>query len=239
MRLWPTRRARWIVLPALLVVALGGCGSGSQSEATPVTVFNVSSDPGAGLSAANARHHVLLTRAEVKQDFDALLSSHAKLVAALMHQVGSGDDHPAAAIAALAANTQSLTNAVTLIYGPDAGRAFAQLWEQHTQFFIDYAQADRTDNTKAKEQAESRLVDYQNDFGSFVSTATGGGVDLVTVTHLLHGHVEDMTRYIDADVAGHTADAQQLLDRAIAHMHVIADAVSDAIARQHLATVHP
>ena len=37
----------------------------------------------------------------------------------------------------------SLTGAIELVYGTDAARAFAQLWEQHTQFFIDYAQAVR------------------------------------------------------------------------------------------------
>jgi hypothetical protein len=233
------RRALHLAPAALLVLALAACGSGSHPEATPVTVFNVSSDPGANLPAVNARHQVRLTRAEVKVSFDALLSNHAKLVAALMHEVGAGNDHPNAAIAALATNTQLLTNAIAMIYGTDSARAFAQLWEQHTQFFIDYAQADRNHDHKAKDEAEDRLTDYQNDFGSFVSTATGGRVPLLAVTRLLHGHVEDMTDYIDSDVAGHAAEARHLLDQAVAHMHIIAGAVSDAIVRQRLATVRP
>jgi hypothetical protein len=223
----------------LLVVALGGCGSGSHPQATPVTVFDVQSDPGANLPATNARHHARLTRAEVKASFDSLLTRHATLVAALMHEVGGGNDQPTAAIRALAANTQSLTDAIALIYGSDGARAFAQLWEQHTQFFIDFAQATRAHDGQAEHEAEDRLADYQNDFANFLATATGGGVPLVAVTRLLHGHVEDMTDYIAADVAGRTGDAQHLLDRADAHMHVIAKAVADAIVRQHLATVSP
>ena len=86
-------------------------------------------------------------------------SLDSALVGAPTHQVGAGNDPPTAAIDALAANTQALTDAIALVYGRDAGRAFAQLWEQHTQFFVNYAQADRLHNHSAKEVAESQLAE--------------------------------------------------------------------------------
>ena len=181
----------------------------------------------------------MLTAAVLRTTLDSLLSKHAVLVATLMHEVGAGNDHPTAAVKALAANTEALTDAIALVYGSDAARAFAQLWEQHTQFFIDYAQAVRSHDGAAKDEAESRLLDYQHDFASFLSTATDAGVGLVAVTGLLHAHVADLTSYIQADVDGHTADARRILARAVAHMHVIAAAVARAIAVQHLKTVVP
>ena len=237
----PGRRlATTVLLVALPAGLLGACGSSSSpSDATsPVTVFNIAADPGVNLPAA-ATGHARLTTAVLRTDLNAVLAQHAVLVAALMHEVGAGNDNPVAAIRALAANTKSLTDAISLVYGRAGGRAFAQLWEQHTQFFIDYAHADRVGDGSAKRLAIRRLVDYQNDFASFVSTATAGGASLVAVTALLHTHVEDLTSYIDADVAGHTAEAKQLLTQTVAHMHVIAKAIADAIAAQHLTTVIP
>jgi len=219
-----------------LVSALGACGSSSHESVTPVTVFNLSADPAQHIPAVKANPAVL-TAAVLRTTLDALLAKHAELVIALAHQVGAGNDSPNAEVNALAANTQNLTDAIALVYGRDAARAFAQLWEQHTQFFVNYAQADRSHDHKAKEDAESQLADYQSDFASFLSTATAGGVGLVAVTSLLHTHVTDITSYIDADVAGHTALAAELQTHAVTHMHIIARAIAAAIAAQHLATV--
>jgi hypothetical protein len=227
-----------LAVAALLAGSVAACGSSNSDSTSPVTVFNISADPGVSLPAA-ATGHARLTTAVLRTDLDTVLAQHAQLVADLMHQVGAGNDAPTAAIHSLAANTTALTDAISLIYGPEGGRAFAQLWEQHTQFFIDYAHADRVHDGGAKRLAQRRLLDYQNDFANFVTTATAGGAPLLAVTQLLHGHVQDLTSYIDADVAGHHDEAHRILTQAVAHMHVIAKAIADAIAAQHLKTVIP
>jgi hypothetical protein len=228
---------------AVTIVAVAGglaaCGAGSHRSSAAVSVFDLAADPARNIPAANPRHPVVLTVAQVHAAFDTLLSQHVTLVAALMHEVGAGQTDVHTSVAKLAANTQSLTDAIAVVYGTDAARAFAQLWEQHSQFFVDYAQATRDHDDKAKDEAEDRLHDYQNDFASFVTTATAGGVPLVAVTDLLHGHVDDLTRYIAADVAGDSTDAGEILRQAQAHKRVIAKSVADAIAAQHLASVTP
>ncbi len=57
------------------------------------------------------------------------------------------------------------------------------------------------------------------------------------MTNLLHGHVEDLTRYIEADVDGNAAEAARILVQAVTHIRVIANAVAGAIIAQHLTTV--
>jgi hypothetical protein len=228
---------------AVMVAAFAGglatCGAGAHRSSTAVSVFDLAADPARNIPAVDPRDPVVLTVAALHASFDSLLSQHVTLVAALMHEVGAGDADVHAAVDALAANTQSLTDAIAVVYGTDAARAFAQLWEQHTQFFVDYAQATRDHDRKAKDEAEDRLRDYQNDFASFVTTATAGGVALVVVTNLLHDHVDDLTRYIVADVAGDSTDAGRILRQAQAHMRVIANSIANAIAAQHLASVTP
>ena len=232
------RRTSVLAASALLACGLAACGSGSHSSSSPITVFDVSADPSGNLPPA-PKHPSPLTTSTLRSTVDALLSKHVVLVAALAHRVDIGDTSAPAAVAALTANTASLTAAIDQVYGTDAARAFEQLWAQHTQFFLDYAHAARNHDGHGKATAESELGDYQNDFAAFVSTATAGGASLRDVTALLHGHVEDITSYIDADVAGHAADATRILTAAVAHMHVIAGAVSHAIALQHLKTVTP
>ncbi len=188
---------------ALTAGLLSGCASGSHQAATPITVFNLAADPAQQIPAPDPKRPPL-TAAALRRAFDTLLSEHVTLVAALAHAVdtGNGDATPTDAVKALAANTQALTDALASVYGRDAARAFAQLWEQHTQFFIDYAQSARTNDSAGKALAKSQLHDYQSDFASFVTTATAGGVELVAVTNLLHTHVDDITSYVDADVSG-------------------------------------
>ena len=238
------RRHRSRVLAGIAITVLlagsSACGSSQSDEArSPITVFNVAADPAANIPTTVPGHAVTLTAAQVRTTLNSLLAAHATLVGELMHEVGRGNDHPTAAIAALTANTQSLTDAIAVIYGTDGARAFAQLWEQHTQFFIDYAWADRTKSGSEKALSLRRLLDYQRDFASFVSTATANGASLIAVTDLLHTHVHDLTGYIDADTAGHRATARRLLAQSVTHMHVIATAIADAIAAQHLSTVTP
>ena len=224
---------------AMFVAALAACGSSSHAATTPVTVYNISADPGDNLPAIDAKHRVVLTTAVLRSTLDSVLSTHATLVAALMVRVGDGDTAPIEQVKALASNTRALTDVVARVYGNEAARAFAQLWEQHTQFFIDYAQADRDHSNAAKRLAQGQLLDYQNDFASFVSTATASDASLTAVTGLLHAHVHDLTSYIDAEVAGHETEARQILTQAVANMHIIAKAISDAIAAQHPDTVAP
>jgi len=231
-------------LPALgatlvLVAGLAACGSSSHAATTPVTVYDVSADPGKNLPTTDAKHRVVLTTAMLRSTLDSLFSKHVTLVAVLMHQVGEGDANPTIQIGALVANSQALTDVVARVYGRDGARAFAQLWEQHTQFFIDYAHADHVHSNAAKHLAQEQLLAYQNDFASLLTSATASAASLPAVTGLLHAHVHDLTSYIDADVAGHDSVARQVLVHAVATMHVIAKTVADAIAAQHLRTVAP
>lgn len=232
-----TASALTTAVAIVIGVTAAACGSSAHESSTPVTVFSLSADPGQDIPVTTPSRRVVLTAAQLRETLDTQLTKHTTLIAALMHKVGRGSLSTGPAVRALSANTQSLTDAIAVVYGTPAGRAFAQLWEQHTQFFIDYAQATRDHDRGAKEEAESRLRDYQNDFGSFVSTATAGGVPLAAVTSLLHGHVEDLTRYIEADVDGDAAEAAHILVQAVTHIRVIANAVAGAIIAQHLTTV--
>ena len=60
----------------------------------------------------------------------------------------------------LVQNTEDLTLAVGLIYGPVGARAFYQQWAQHTQFLVDYAVAVGQDNDPAADEARAHLADY-------------------------------------------------------------------------------
>jgi hypothetical protein len=231
------RHARRFGATAVLIATLAACGSSSQASSPPITVFDVAADPSQSLLALDTEHHVALTAAALRSTLDSLLSKHATLVAALVDDIVAGSTTPNAAINAVTANNGALTNAIDQVYGENAARAFAQLWGQHTQFFVDYASAAYRHDGSAKEEAESKLRDYQNDFASFVDTATAGGTSLAAVVGLLHGHIHDITGYVDAAVSGDRLATRRILAESVVHMHAIAKAVTRAILAQHLKTV--
>ena len=146
---------------AVTVVALAGglatCGTGAHRSSAAVSVFDLAADPARNLPAVDPRHPVVLTVAALHASFDSLLSQHVTLVAALMHEVGAGDaDITRRSTPWRQIRSRSPTR-IAVVYGTDAARAFAQLWEQHSQFFVDYAQATRDHDGKAKHEAEDRL----------------------------------------------------------------------------------
>jgi hypothetical protein len=230
------RAAVALAVLALFAVVFEGVGSHSRTTDAPVVVFDVAADPG---EAVPVVHQAALEVSTLRTQLDSLLSQHVVLVAALAHAVDAGDDNPTAAVRALTKNSQALTGAIATVYGPDAGRAFEQIWEQHTQFFVDYAQAARAHDGGKRGEAINRLNDYQNDFASFLSTATDGSAPIAAVSVLLHGHVEDLLRYIDDDVAGKRAEAEHDLQQAVGHMRVISRTVANAIAAHSPDTIKP
>ena len=89
----------------------------------------------------------------------------------------------------LVANTDDITAAVGLVYGPVGARAFNQQWAQHTQFLVDYAVAISRGDDAAATLAREQLQIYAEDSGSFFATATTGGLPADAVRELLDTHV--------------------------------------------------
>jgi hypothetical protein len=182
----------------------------------------------AELSSPAADLRVALTR---------LLSEHAALAMEATRQgFDAGDlEDPefAAAAGALQGNTDDLVAAIDSIYGADAAQAFRAQWEAHIGFFVDYTVGLVTEDQAAQDQAVADLGTYIEDFGQFLSDATGGNLPADAAKAALGEHVTQLKEQLDAYAAGDFETAYATAREAYAHMAMTADALSLAIIQQN------
>jgi hypothetical protein len=213
----------------ILIPLLASCGGDTKTATLKPKTFALRSDPRADIESIDPTRGKVMTKAELHAVLDRLLSEHSALAVQLMRSVVDGSPDQTPITDALLANTAELTGAIGVVYGPDGAFAFDQLWKQHIQFFANYAAA----TSKAeREKAMSDLHDYQTDFSSFTTTATGGRLPLEAVVNLLHTHIDQLIRALEAYRSGDYVKAVASQHEARAHMYEISAGLAGAIADQ-------
>ncbi|MET0726776.1 MAG: copper amine oxidase [Acidimicrobiales bacterium] len=174
--------------------------------------------------------------AELRAGLTHLLQEHVYLAGLAVNQaVADGGDLAAPAtsdaVAALDANSVELSDAITSVYGDEAGEQFLELWRNHIGFFVEYTLGGATGDTAKQDAAKQKLDDYRADFGAFIDSATGGELPADTVADNLQVHVNTLVEAIDSILAG-SPEVFPKLQAAAQHMPSTALALSSAIVTQ-------
>jgi hypothetical protein len=189
---------------ALLLVALVlGCAkekpAATAALAAAVTAppVEVADNTAAGVVTAE---EAVLDAGALRLVLEQLLGEHVLLIA------GAATDHAQGmptgqALGVVEDNTRALSDAIALVYGDVGGRAFASLWSQHVAFFLDHARGTAEGDRLAVREADEHLEHYEQGFGSFTATATGGALPAEAVAQLLSVHVADINGYVAARLA--------------------------------------
>jgi hypothetical protein len=185
-----------------------------------MTTMTTAPAAGAGFSKAD----------DLRVTLNRLLGEHM-LVAGDATQVAlDGGKSFDAAAGALQGNTDDLADAIGGLYGADAKAAFANQWNAHNGYFVNYTTATAKDDEAAKKVAVAGLAKYQKDFGAFLAGATGLPADAVEAQ--LQMHVTHTAMVVDAfgkkDYPGSYAD----LAMGYTHIGGLADTLAAAIAAQ-------
>lgn len=213
-----------------VVVALAACGGDDAFEdAGPVFALDraVTTD----IEPVDPARTDVVPAPALRLVLQDLLTEHSDLSVRAMRLASDGAPLEAT-LAELTANTDDLTRAIGLVYGPEGAEAFDQLWTNHIEFFNDYAAAVGAGDEAAAAEIGVKLDHYENDFSSYVDTATSGEADFHDVLHVLHGHVGQLLEQVDAWSDDDAAEAYALGRVAHDHMDVIALALATGIARQ-------
>jgi hypothetical protein len=133
------------------------------------------------------------------------------------------------AIEALDQNTQDLGKAIGSLYGSDAQTAFLKMWRAHIGFFVDYTKGIAAGDTAEVKSAQAKLATYQQQFGTFLGTATGLPAGAVSAD--LQGHVQTLEAAIRAILTKSPAAAEKIA-MAEEHMAGTAAVLAKAIAAQ-------
>lgn len=224
------RRLPVIVAGALLVV--GGCGADKGAADVAEPVFALDRDIASQIVDVSADRGVVMPAFDLRLLLQALLSDHATLSNEAMRRAIDGDRGVDSTLIALTDNTDQITLAIGVVYGPDGANAFDQLWTNHIEFFNSYARAIEAEDSAAAQDAIDALGHYEHDFSDFVDVASGGEAGLESVLRELHSHVTQLLSQADLWQRGDYEAAIAVADDAFRHMDAIAVMLSGAIAAQ-------
>jgi hypothetical protein len=126
-------------------------------------------------------------------------------------------------------NTSALGAAIGALYGQAAARAFTQLWAQHVDALIAYADATARHDDAGKQAAQRSLDDFATKMAEFLATATDQRLPAVQLSGALTEHDQHLTTQLDAYATGDFSRAQQIAATGYAHMFTLADALATAI----------
>lgn len=170
--------------------------------------------------------------ADLRTGLNALLGEHVLLAAvATSHALGGREAAFKGAAVGLDANSVDFAKAIGSVYGSDAEQAFLPLWRKHIGFFVDYTVAVATNDKTKQNKAVNDLVQYTEDFGAFLSSANPN-LPKQAVAELVKGHVLTLKEVVDAQAAKDWQKAYAAVRTAYGHMHMIADPLGAAIAKQ-------
>lgn len=233
----PTLSRRAALVPLGLAVVAGllstSCGSEAPAAAeTPDPVFALDREVTAGIEVPDPDRTDVAPAADLRILLQTLLAAHSELAIQTMRSIMEETPDLDALREAITVNTDALTEAIGLVYGPSGARAFDQLWTQHIEFLAAYAGALAAGDDDAATEARAQLEDYALDFSSFFSTATDGRAPADVVEDLLHTHVRQLLGQTDQWAAGDEAAAYASQGEAHAHAAAIAAALAGAISAQ-------
>ena len=164
--------------------------------------------------------------------FNVSLREHVFLAsAATGAALGGRTDEFTAAAAALDSNTAALTTTVGSVYGAEAGKAFDPLWKKHIGFLVGYTNAVRDSNQAKADEAIGSLLQYTQDFGAFINTASPK-LTSDAVAELVKTHILTLKAVIDAQAAKDWVTAYSSLRTAADHMALIANGLATTIVAQ-------
>ena len=156
-----------------------------------------------------------------------LLGQHAYLLMESMRAIAGALPEADAARGAVDANSGSLADAITSVYGADAGSSFRTLWDTHVDAAIEFATATAAGDTAGEDAARQKLDAFQVAFNSFLQHANpeiDADAEAAAVKLHLH-HLEDFA-------AGDYSAAYEAARKAYGHMFDLGDMLARGIATQ-------
>jgi hypothetical protein len=113
------------------------------------------------------------------------------------------------------------------VYGPEAGAAFEEQWNNHVAYIVDYGRALAEGDADAAQLASAQLNQYVADFGRFLADAMPA-LPPDTVQGLIGEHVqqlEHVASFEEADFGG----AYAAIRETYAHMFAVGDGLTIGI----------
>lgn len=175
---------------------------------------------------------------DMQVSLDRLLGEHAFFAVEVMRLADSTPDHQRAASDALASNGQSLSATISDIYGAEAGRGFAAIWEQHNGHYVDYVRARLAGDEPAADVARDGLEEFSGQVSDFF-VAANDLLDAEAVRAGVAAHTDHLLEQVDAHGADDHVVSFAIGREAHRHMGAVSNLLATGIANQFPARFLP
>ncbi|GAC1332235.1 MAG: hypothetical protein NVSMB17_11130 [Candidatus Dormibacteria bacterium] len=212
-----------VALSAAGAFALAACGGGNSSNSGSGSTSSSPSSASTGVATDSKA-------ADLRTKFNLLLGEHLILASkATGAALGGRADEFKAYGTLLNTNGTDLGDMVGAAYGDAAKTQFNGIWSAHNGFFVDYTTGVAKKDKAMQDKAVKDLTEtYIPQFSKFIAGATG--LPEATVADLTKTHVLTTKDIVDKQGAKDYAGEAAAVRKAYAHMEMIGDPVSEAIA---------
>jgi hypothetical protein len=227
-----------LVVAALIGAGLSGCndddeGDGHDHDDEMGHAGNhggAAGKGGAGSGDSAGVADVQSAAADLRVDLNLLLSEHLVLAAkATAAALGGRMDEYEAYGGLLNDNGTDVGALIGAAFGDAAEAEFNRIWSAHNGFFVDYTLGVAGDDDDAKAAAVANLTEvYVPEFAAFLAGPTG--IAQASLTGLITEHVLTTKAIVDAQGEGDWAAVYPAIREAFAHMAMLGDPLSEAIA---------
>jgi hypothetical protein len=172
--------------------------------------------------------------AELRAGLTSLLEDQVYLAAIAVDtgvRDGFGSPSFARAKAAVDDATQALSDAISAVYGADAGNQLLTVWSKQIGYLAAYAKAKQTKSQTLAEAALANLDGHRLAVGALFADV-GSTLDKQAIADELKPAIDTIAAAIRADVL-HSAKTYDLIRAAANHMPHTAEVLANAISRQY------
>ncbi|WP_068468757.1 hypothetical protein [Candidatus Protochlamydia phocaeensis] len=201
------------------------------------TAFHLQAQRGPIPSAILPNHPVAmqLTGEQVgtESDLPVLLEAHGRLLnqAIVSASRGAYPDVMETNNEALLNNASQIANVFTAAFGPQAGKRFESLFNEHISLGSDYINAVKTNNPVLAQQISSQALENGRMIANFFNQL-GLRPQSSSWESMLDRHVELEAQQTKAYFLGEFNQAIDLRDQSLAQLKIMANELATAIARQ-------
>jgi hypothetical protein len=232
----PVRSIAATLVAGSLMFGAVACGSdgddamssGSSTTAAGATTDDMGGDMGGDMGSGTPA--TATPAADLRATLTAGLQEHVYLAGIAVFAAVNTPDQFDPAAEALDENSVALSEAITSVYGDEAGEAFLGLWRSHIGMFVDYTNAKAKGDDAGAKKATDELTAYATDFGEFLEGANPN-LPADAVAEELKVHAASLITAIDATVAGDPG-AFSALREAAGHMPMTAATLAGGISTQ-------
>lgn len=161
---------------------------------------------------------------------ESLLGEHSVLAADMMRSRIRGDaDFVQTANAALAGNTDSMTDLIASNFGAAAATRFRSLWAAHVAALFTYASGLADRSGSVRDSAKATLVGFERDLAGFFADASHGRLNRNAAQAGVSMHVGHLLQQADAYAGRDYATADQLDRQGFQHTYDLGKVIAAAL----------